>query len=180
MGWPPSSFCWAAASPRSRRRLLRRRLAAALPCRHFLRCRWVARVWWSGDLQGGLEVAAADADEVVVEDPAVSDEAGWHRPRIWGGWSLGVFPSRWFFFAFKSSSSELVAPAAHQRLRARSSSVPVEWGAGGLFLRRLRRWRAGVIRALVVVDGLLQLFFLLLPLCFFGVCIRSCKVSFSE
>ena len=37
-------------------------------------------------------MAAAGRVDQMVGDPAVSMEAGWHRPRIWGGWSLGGSP----------------------------------------------------------------------------------------
>ena len=184
MGWPASSFCGSAASP-PRRRLRRRCLAAAVSptCRCFVRRRrqvgdGCIKVRWRR-----CGVAATWEGGVMVEDLATSMEVEWHRPRIRGGGCLGVFPGRWIFFVFKSSSSELVAPAALQRLLrrfrrwTRAPSAPWWMSSGGLVLRRLRRRGLCALEDPEGDDGVTQRRALFSP-CFFFACICSCNAPF--
>jgi hypothetical protein len=176
MGRSPTSFCWGAASPRSRRRPRRRRMAAALFHRRFLQRRWLACGWCSGGRRRDLEAAAAGARGVQGGDLATSGEVVWRWPQVWGGGSLGGSPGRWSIFGFRSSFSELVAAAARQRLWARSFSVPLVRGAGGGFRRRLRRCRACVLGVREVEVVVLQLFCLLFSLRSIAACIPICTV----
>ena len=179
MGWPPSSFCWAAASPRFCRRLRRRRMAAALPCRRSLRCRRELRGRCEGGWWRGAEGADVGVGGVQVEVLATSAEVGWRWPRAGIGGSWGCAPGRWCFFAFRSSSPELVATAARVRLRAWSSPGPSVSAAGGGILRRLRRRRPRVLAVLDVEEGVLQRCCSLFSLWFFFACIWLCTAFVS-
>ena len=156
-GRPPSLFCWAAASPRFRCRLRRRRMAAASPGRRFLRRRWWVRGWCLGGRKGGFKTAASQVRGKKVEDL-------WCRPQIWCSLSSGCAPGRCSFFVVRSSSSELVALAALQRLLARGSAAPVLVDLGGWSLRRLRRRSVRASGDLEDEDGVSELRCSLFPL----------------
>ena len=93
--------------------------------------RW-RRVWWWRSFKEAAERARGGQ----VEDPAISGEVVWRRPRIWSRPCLGRPPDRCGFFVASASSSELVFPAVHRRLRARSSSAPLVVGGVGWFQLR--------------------------------------------
>ena len=118
-----------------------------------------------------MEDGAVGVRGSMVEALAISGEVEWRWPQAWGGRSSGCVPGRWTFIVSRSSlskiSSELVSTAAHQRLRARSSSVSWMSVPGGGFLRRRRRWRSRVQAVLEDEDGLRQQRFSLYFLCFF-------------
>ena len=132
--------------------------AGASPfCRCFLR-----RRRWFGDgctdrRWRSCGAAAVWGCGVQVADLVTSVEVVRGRwPQIWVGGCLGVVPGRWFFFVFKSGSSELVSSAAPFRLRAWSSSDLWMAASGGCGLRRLGRWRSSALEGLVVEDGATQ------------------------
>ena len=146
------------------------------------RCGFSGRPWRRGEeAQGGgaperrdVEDAAVGVCGLKVEDLAISGEVEWHWPQAWGGRNSGCVPGRWTFVVSKSSSSEMVSTAAHQRLRARSSSVSWMGDPGGGFPRRRRRWRPRALGELEVEDGLRQQCISLYFLCFFCACIWLC------
>ena len=168
-------FCGSAASPPWRRpRRCSRAAGASLSCLCSLRRRrrtgdgCTEGRWWRS------EAAAAWAWGLLVVDLATSGEVGWRLPQIWSGRCSGLFPGRWRSTVFISSSSELVNLAAHQRLRARGSSVLWVRAPGGCCLRRLRRRSSTAAEALVVVGGVTQRW---RPcILFFLACVCSCFV----
>ena len=168
-GSPTSSFWCAAASPFRRRRRRRGQVAGESPfCRCSLRRRRQIGGEWVGGRRRRCETAAVEVCGVLVMDL-------WRWPQIRAGRCSGRVPGRWFIFVCRSSSSELVDVAVHQRLWTRSSSVPGLRTSGGCCLRRLRRWRLRVLEDLGGEDGVLQQRRSLYPsFCFFA-CIRQCN-----
>ena len=120
-----------------------------------------------GDLQREEEEAAAG-------DRGVRDEDLGRWPQSWSGGCSGASPGRCSSVSRRSISTGMVVVAAHQRLRARSSSV-LRGGAGGWCLLRRRRWRTAAFGVAEVVVGLvlqcLSLFFLCSSLSFACACL---------
>ena len=121
-----------------------------------------------------VEAAAVGFCGLQVGDLAISSEVEWRWPQVRGGRSLGCVPGRWTFAVLRSSSSELVDIATHQRFRARSSSASWVSAPGGGSFRRLRRWRPHALGELEVEDGVRQQWCSLYLLCFFCACIWLC------
>ena len=112
--------------------------------------RWRRFWWWRSFLE-----AAVRARGGQVEDPAISGEVVWRRPRIWSRLCLGRPPDRCGFFVVSASSSELVFLAVHRRLRVRSSPASLCVGGVGWFQLRFP-WIFSVLACIPVCSSFLH------------------------